>query len=82
MIPDNGTISVAVILDFESKQSYSLELEAKDGGNIVVRVPVNIVITDANDNTPEFDPFPTSKNLDENKVNVFSVTVKVIIFLV
>ena len=77
MILDNGTISVASPLDFELKQNYSLELEAKDGGNITTRLPVDIFITDANDNTPEFDPLPTSVNLTEYKESFFSFIMKV-----
>ena len=60
MTPDKGIISVASSLDFELKNIYSLELEAKDGGNRFVRVQVNIAITDANDNTPQFNPLLTS----------------------
>jgi hypothetical protein len=75
---NNGTISVANELDFESKASYSIELEAKDGGNKIKAVSVNIVITDDNDNPPIFDPpGTTSASLDENQENGFSVTVKV-----
>lgn len=76
MNPNNGTIFVVGSLDFESRQSYSLELEAKYGGNRT-SIPVNVFIIDINDNTPIFDPFPTWVNLDENKETVFSFIVKV-----
>ena len=65
MILDNGTISVASPLDFELKQNYSLELEAKDGGNIFTRLPVNIVIINANDNLPEFSSTSVNFTLNE-----------------
>ena len=78
MDKNNGTISVANELDFESKASYSIELEAKDGGNKITAVSVNIVITDDNDNPPIFDPPGTaSASLYENQENGLSVTVKV-----
>ena len=68
MIPDRGTISVASNLDFEMKQSYSLELEAKDGGNNFARVQVNIAVTDANDNSPKFDPLLSSADFTLNEL--------------
>ena len=68
MILDKGTISVASPLDFELKQNYSLELEAKDGGNRFTHLPVNIAITNANDNTPEFDHFWASADFTLNEL--------------
>ena len=65
VVPDNGTISVASPLDFELKQNYSLELEAKDGGNIFTRLPVMIIIANANDNMPEFVLASVNFNLNE-----------------
>ena len=65
VVPDNGTISVASPLDFELKQSYSLELEAKDGGKRFTRLPVNITIINANDNTPEFSSTSVNFTLNE-----------------
>ncbi|XP_028404999.1 cadherin-23-like isoform X3 [Dendronephthya gigantea] len=74
---NNGTISVASELDFESKESYSIRLEAKDGGNKITEVSVIIVITDDNDNVPIFDPpGVTTATLDENKSGGFFVVVK------
>ncbi|CAB4037416.1 protocadherin-16-like, partial [Paramuricea clavata] len=75
---NNGTISVASKLDFESEPSYAIDLEAKDGGNKITEVSVIIVITDDNDNPPIFDPpGTTSASLDENEENGFLVvTVK------
>ena len=68
MIPDNGTISLVGTLDFELRQSYSFELEAKDGGNRFTHLPVNIAITNANDNTPEFDYFRASADFALNEL--------------
>ena len=65
MILDNGTISVASPLDFELKQSYSLQLEAKDCDNKSTRLPVNIVIINANDNMPEFSSTSANFTLNE-----------------
>ena len=75
---NNGTISVASKLDFESKPSYSIKLEAKDGGNKITEVSVMIMITDDNDNRPIFDPpGTTTASLDENQDSGFFVAVKV-----
>ena len=69
---------MASMLDFESKSSYSIELQAKDGGNKITEVSVMIVITDDNDNQPIFDPpGTTTASLDENQVGGFFVAVKV-----
>ena len=68
MILDKGTISLVGTVDFELKQSYSFELEAKDGGNKFTRVPVNIAITDVNDNTPVFDPLKTLADFTINEM--------------
>ncbi len=78
MDKNNGTISVAGELDFESKPSYSIKLEAKDGGNKITEVSVMIVITDDNDNPPIFRPSGTTlASLDENQNDDFFVAVKV-----
>ena len=80
MDENNGTIFVASKLDFESKASYFIKLEAKDGGNKITEVRVDIHIIDDNDNPPIFDPpGTTSTSIDENQKNGFFVTVKVIL---
>ena len=69
---------MASMLDFESKSSYSIELQAKDGGNKITEVSVMIVITDDNDNQPIFDPpGTTTASLDENQDGGFFVAVNV-----
>ena len=69
---------MASMLDFESKSSYSIELQAKDGGNKITEVSVMIVITNDNDNRPIFDPpGTTTASLDENQDGGFFVAVKV-----
>ena len=78
MDKNNGTISVASELDFESKASYSITLEAKDGGNKITEVSVNIMIIDDNDNQPIFVPSGTTMaTLEENEKDDFFVAVKV-----
>ena len=80
MNQDNGTIALAGTVDFEVRQSYSLELEAKDGGNRTTRLPVNIAIIDVNDNTPKFDTFRTVY-IHEFIESEFSFTAKVNFFM-
>ena len=68
MVSDKGTISIASSLDFEIKESYSLVLEARDGGNKFTRVQVNIAITNVNENTPKFDSLKTTFDFTINEL--------------
>ena len=66
------------MLDFETEPSYSIKLEAKDGGNKITEISLMIMITDDNDNHPIFDPpGATTASLDENQDSGFFVAVKV-----
>lgn len=50
-----GGIFVAQPLDYENQKSYSLTLEAKDGGGRISTVNVLIELEDVNDNKPVFE---------------------------
>ena len=39
-------------VDYEKQKSYSLSLEARDGGGRVSTVPLLVSLTDVNDNPP------------------------------
>uniref|UniRef100_A0A8V0Y4Q0 Cadherin domain-containing protein n=1 Tax=Gallus gallus TaxID=9031 RepID=A0A8V0Y4Q0_CHICK len=50
----NGSDSgLAMYLDFEEAQSYELEVQARDGGDLFDTATVSISVTDVNDNAPE-----------------------------
>lgn len=51
----SGGIYVNENLDYEQQKSYSLTLEAQDGGGKVSSVNVFIEVDDLNDNPPEFE---------------------------
>ncbi|XP_046839069.1 protocadherin Fat 4-like [Xenia sp. Carnegie-2017] len=53
---ENGTISVARSLDYESRTLFYIGLQAKDGGNKITEVTLIISIIDNNDNPPIFNP--------------------------
>ncbi|XP_017888603.1 cadherin-23 [Ceratina calcarata] len=53
--PKTGGISVAKSLDYETQKSYSLTMEAKDGGGRVSAVNILIELEDVNDNKPVFE---------------------------
>ncbi|CAH0386133.1 unnamed protein product [Bemisia tabaci] len=50
-----GGLYVANKLDYEKQKSYSLSLEAKDGGGLVTAVNILVHLSDVNDNAPEFE---------------------------
>lgn len=52
---EQGGLKVAKKLDYETQKSYSLTLEAKDGGGKVTTVNIFVEVTDVNDNSPYFE---------------------------
>ena len=48
----NGQITVAGTLDYEAASSYTLTVEASDGGGGTASTPVTIAVTDVNENQP------------------------------
>jgi protocadherin Fat 4 len=61
-----GYISVAKLLDYETKSSYDLTVVATDGGGRKSSTSVNITVIDINDNPPEFTQTSYSTSVDEN----------------
>ncbi|XP_078597383.1 protocadherin Fat 4-like [Branchiostoma floridae x Branchiostoma japonicum] len=56
-----GVISTATVLDREVTSSYTLQVQARDGGDSLetyqtATTTVNITVEDVNDNNPMFDP--------------------------
>jgi hypothetical protein len=50
-----GGITVTKPLDYETQKSYSLTMEARDGGGKVTAVNVLVELEDVNDNEPVFE---------------------------
>nr|XP_057936456.1 protocadherin Fat 3a isoform X2 [Doryrhamphus excisus] len=67
--PHNGVISVNKHLDRETVPSYTLAIRALDSGTppMSSTVPVNIDISDINDNPPTFLPANLTTVIQENK---------------
>ncbi|XP_034183183.2 cadherin 74A [Osmia lignaria lignaria] len=63
--PKTGGISVAKPLDYETQRSYSLTMEAKDGGGRVSTVNILIELEDVNDNKPIFEQAEYSRTIRE-----------------
>ncbi|KAF7997629.1 hypothetical protein HCN44_006200 [Aphidius gifuensis] len=60
-----GGIWVAKSLDYETQKSYSLTMEARDGGGKVSTVSVLIELADVNDNPPVFEQQEYSRTVRE-----------------
>ena len=61
-----GSIYTVGTLDRETVSEYTFDVRASDDGYEVVRstkAKVSIIVTDANDHTPEFDEFPFRINI-------------------
>ncbi|KAK2544711.1 hypothetical protein Q9966_001738 [Columba livia] len=50
---ETGEISLVRSLDFEEGDSYEMEVQARDGGELFVTAKVEITVADVNDNAPE-----------------------------
>ncbi|XP_012288169.1 cadherin-87A [Orussus abietinus] len=60
-----GGVFVAMNLDYEIQKSYSLTMEAKDGGGRVSTVNILIELEDVNDNEPVFEQREYSRTVRE-----------------
>lgn len=52
-------------VDYEQQSSYSLTLEAKDGGNRSTHVVILVEIVDVNDNAPIFNSLEYKRTIRE-----------------
>ncbi|XP_071879378.1 protocadherin gamma-B5-like isoform X3 [Anas platyrhynchos] len=50
---ENGTVTLQEALDFEDTRSYTLLVEARDGGGLVAHCKAEVEVLDVNDNAPE-----------------------------
>ncbi|NXW77277.1 PCDGH protein, partial [Hirundo rustica] len=66
MEAETGTITLKEPLDFEETQSYSLLVEARDGGGLVSHCKVEVEVLDVNDNAPEITILSLSSPVPED----------------
>nr|XP_014427797.1 protocadherin gamma-B2-like [Pelodiscus sinensis] len=66
--PGNGTITTSGIIDYEEATSYTLSMEAKDGGGLVGHSKIEIDITDENDNSPKLTLTSVSSPIPEDSL--------------
>uniref|UniRef100_A0A8D2DF03 Cadherin domain-containing protein n=1 Tax=Sciurus vulgaris TaxID=55149 RepID=A0A8D2DF03_SCIVU len=73
----SGEISLTASLDFETVESYSIIIQATDGGGLFGKSTVRIQVMDVNDNVPEIAvssiTSPIPENSPETAVMVFSI---------
>ncbi|XP_046625369.1 cadherin-23 isoform X1 [Neodiprion virginianus] len=67
--PKRGGLSVAKALDYEVQKSYSLTMEARDGGGRVSTVNILIEVQDVNDNEPIFEQKEYSRTVREEALS-------------
>uniref|UniRef100_A0A452U9K7 Cadherin domain-containing protein n=1 Tax=Ursus maritimus TaxID=29073 RepID=A0A452U9K7_URSMA len=73
----SGEVSLTASMDFETIKSYSIIIQATDGGGLFGKSTVRIQVMDVNDNAPEIAvssiTSPIPENLPETVVMVFSI---------
>ncbi|XP_069340239.1 protocadherin beta-12 [Eulemur rufifrons] len=73
----SGEVSLKASLDFEAIDSYSVIIQATDGGGLFGKSTVRIQVMDVNDNAPEIAvssiTSPIPENWPETVVMVFSI---------
>ncbi|XP_006891200.1 PREDICTED: protocadherin beta-12 [Elephantulus edwardii] len=73
----SGEVSLTGLLDFETIKSYSIIIQATDGGGLFGKSTVRIQVIDVNDNAPEVTvssmTSPIPENSPETVVLVFSI---------
>ncbi|KAM6116135.1 LOW QUALITY PROTEIN: uncharacterized protein FYW35_006759 [Pterocles gutturalis] len=63
---ESGTITLREALDFEETQTFSLAVEARDGGGLVAHCKVEVEVLDVNDNAPEITVLSVSSPVPED----------------
>lgn len=65
--PDSGLISTIAPLDFETRSSYQLDVQATDGEGDNDVTSVSIDVGDVNDNPPDCSSSPRVVDIEETK---------------
>ncbi|XP_054372447.1 protocadherin gamma-B5-like [Molothrus ater] len=63
---ESGSIILQEALDFEDTRTFSLPVEAKDGGGLMAHSMVEVVVLDVNDNPPEITILSLSSPVPED----------------
>ncbi|XP_011795071.1 PREDICTED: protocadherin beta-7 [Colobus angolensis palliatus] len=75
--PTSGNLHLKAKLDYEAIQTYTLTIQAKDGGGLSGKCTVVVEVTDINDNRPELLrsslTSPIAENSSETVVAVFRI---------
>ncbi|XP_004622629.2 protocadherin beta-7-like [Sorex araneus] len=75
--PTSGSLYLKDELDYETMQTYTLTIQAKDGGGLSGKCTVVVDVTDINDNPPELlmssITSPVAENSPETIVAVFRI---------
>ncbi|XP_033922827.1 protocadherin gamma-B5-like [Melopsittacus undulatus] len=64
--PETGRITLQEALDFEDTYSYTLLVEARDGGGLLAHCEMEVEVLDVNDNAPEIKVLSVSNPVPEN----------------
>ncbi|KAM6322678.1 uncharacterized protein O3Q21_006287 [Podargus strigoides] len=62
----SGSITLQEALDFEDTRTFSLGVEARDGGGLVAHCEVEVEVLDVNDNAPEITMLSVSSPVPED----------------
>ncbi|KAM6322681.1 uncharacterized protein O3Q21_006293 [Podargus strigoides] len=63
---ESGTITLREALDFEDTRTFSLAVEARDGGGLMAHCKVEVEVLDVNDNAPEITMLSLSSPVPED----------------
>ncbi|XP_055459619.1 protocadherin beta-18-like, partial [Psammomys obesus] len=73
--PISGEVHLKALLDFEIIQSYTINVQAADGGGLSGKSTIIIQVTDVNDNPPEIVITSLMSPIPENSLSEIVVTV-------
>uniref|UniRef100_A0A8C8RHH6 Cadherin domain-containing protein n=1 Tax=Pelusios castaneus TaxID=367368 RepID=A0A8C8RHH6_9SAUR len=66
--PANGIITTIGTIDYEEANSYTISVEAKDGGGLVGHSKIEVDIVDENDNSPKLTLTSVSSSIPEDSL--------------
>ncbi|KAM9252754.1 protocadherin beta-18-like [Dugong dugon] len=66
MHPISGEVHLKALLDFELIQSYTINIQATDGGSLSGKSAILVQVVDVNDNPPEIDMTSLTSPIPEN----------------
>ncbi|XP_030359501.1 LOW QUALITY PROTEIN: protocadherin gamma-B5-like [Strigops habroptila] len=66
VVAESGRITLQESLDFEDTRSYTLLVEARDGGGLLAHCKVEVEVLDVNDNAPDITVLSVSSPVPED----------------